>query len=261
MPETVALHVGHTFVVAGPPGAGKSTFSAAMDRSIGVQRFAVRLRLESLRAKGHPLAKSIDRAMQGCERFIPDRFIEQMLDEFLETTDSSQHIVLEGIPINQQQAASIVSVLKHYGRSLTRVIVLTADESILLRRIRDRRVCLNKMRWLACRLQPVSLLVHVVVLRYCEQDAGAGMPIAAGIVTCPRCGAPVSHRRDDNAIDIANRLENFDRERNAIFRTFQSAILVELDTSTLTIRDLEDRAADFVPLLAVWRSDSLGSVS
>lgn len=238
MPETVALHVGHTFVVAGPPGAGKSTFSAAMDRSIGVQRFAVRLRLESLKAKGHPLAKSIDRAMQGCERFIPDRFIEQMLDEFLETTDSSQHIVLEGIPINQQQAASIVSVLKHYGRSLTRVIVLTADESILLRRIRDRRVCLN-----------------------CEQDAGAGMPIAAGIVTCPRCGAPVSHRRDDNAIDIANRLENFDRERNAICRTFQSAILVELDTSTLTIRDLEDRAADFVPLLAVWRSDSLGSVS
>ena len=236
MSETVSLQTGHSFVVAGPPGAGKSTFSAAMDRSISVQRFAVRLRLELLRDKGHPLAKSIDSAMQGCERFIPDRFVGQMLDEFLETADSSQHVVLEGIPINRQQAATILSVLEHHGRSLTRVIMLTADKSTLLRRIRDRRVCSS-----------------------CEQAAGAGMPISSDIVTCPRCGASVSHRRDDNAIDIANRLENFDRERNAIRCTFRAAILVELDTSTLTIRDVEDRAADFVSLLSVWRTD-LGSV-
>lgn len=236
MPETVSQRIGHSFVVAGPPGAGKSTFSAAMDRSISVQRFAVRLRLESLRDKGHPLAKSIDSA-QGYERFIPDRFIGKMLDEFLETTDSSQHIVLEGIPINRQQAATIVSVLKHHGRSLTRVIMLTADKSILIRRIKDRRVCSS-----------------------CEQDAGAGMPISSGIVTCPRCGASVSHRRDDSAMDVANRLENFDRERNAIRCTFQAAILVELDTSTLTVCDVEDRAADFVSLLTAGRSDCLGSV-
>ena len=228
MPEPVALHTGHTFVVAGPPGAGKSTFGAAMDRSIGVQRFAVRLRLESLRAKSHLLAKSIDSTMQDRERFIPDRFIGQMLDEFLETTDSSQHIVLEGIPINRQQAATIVAVLQHHCRSLTRVIMLTADKSILLRGIKDRRICSS-----------------------CERSAGAGMPISADVVTCPRCGAAVRHRKDDNAIGIANRLENFDREKNAIRRTFQAPILVELDTSTLTIRDVEDRAADFVSLLAV----------
>jgi adenylate kinase len=169
----------------GPPGVGKGTQAARLSKVFGIPHVATGDMLRAAIASYTPLGQRakgfIDKG-----QLVPDELVLELLGERLQQPDTARGFLLDGFPRTVPQAEVLGKMLTGYGKSIDRVIVLSAPEEELVKRISGRRTC-----------ESCQASYHVT----------AKPPRVPGV--CDRCGGALKQRSDDSEEIIRNRLREF----------------------------------------------------
>jgi adenylate kinase len=152
--------------------------------------------LRANRREGTPLGKEAQTYMDAGE-LVPDDLIVAMVKDALAALPADKGVVFDGFPRTVPQAEALDGALKELGRAVDRVVVLEADDDVLVKRIAGRRSC------------PDCGSVFNVF---------ANAPKVEGI--CDKCGADLVHRPDDNPETVQNRLDVYKAQTEPLIRFY-----------------------------------------
>ncbi len=199
----VRLHEGvneqMVVILLGPPGVGKGTQGVLLADGLGWMHLATGDLLRTARREGTPLGREARRYMDAGE-LVPDELIVALVRETLQGVAGERGIVFDGFPRTVPQAEALEEVLREVGRSVDAVVVLDADDELLVKRIAGRRSC------------PGCGAVYNV---YFNPPAAEG--------TCDRCGASLVHRPDDTPETVRRRLEVYREETAPLVRHYEAS--------------------------------------
>lgn len=170
-------------ILLGPPGVGKGTQGVLLCERRGLAHLSTGDLLRKARREGTPLGREAQRYMDRGE-LVPDEVIIGMVREHLAGLDDDAGVVFDGFPRTVAQAEALDGVLEELGRRVDRVLVLKADDEVLVKRLAGRRSC------------PECGAVYNVHFNPPETEG-----------VCDRCGAGLAHRADDQADTVRTRLE------------------------------------------------------
>ena len=174
---------GLTVILLGPPGVGKGTQGALLADSFGWERVVTGDLLRAARREGTELGKKAQVSMDEGD-LVPDHLMVALVKERLERLPADRGVILDGFPRTVEQAEALAEALPTVGRSVDAVLLLKADDEVLVKRISGRRSC------------PQCGRVYNVHF---------DLPITEGI--CDECGARLDHRKDDASNTVRHRLK------------------------------------------------------
>lgn len=186
-------------ILLGPPGVGKGTQGKLLCESQGFRHVATGDLLRAARREGTELGRKAQAFMDRGE-LVPDEIIIGMVEELLSSVDPSAGVVLDGFPRTVPQAEALDASLKGMGRRVDRVLVLTAPDDVLVKRITGRRSC------------PGCGSVYNVHFSPPKQEG-----------VCDRCGETLTHRVDDTPETVKNRLEVYRDQTRPLIDFYESS--------------------------------------
>ncbi|MEQ9568728.1 MAG: adenylate kinase, partial [Longimicrobiales bacterium] len=166
----------------GPPGVGKGTQGVLLCERRGFAHLSTGDLLRKARREGTPLGREAQGYMDRGE-LVPDSVIIGMVREALAELGEGG-VVFDGFPRTVAQAEALDDVLADLGRAVDRVVVLHADDEVLVKRLSGRRSC------------PDCGAVYNVHFNPPEQEG-----------VCGRCGGGLTQRADDRPETVRKRLE------------------------------------------------------
>ncbi len=169
-------------ILLGPPGVGKGTQGVLLAEGKGWRHMATGDILRANRREGTPLGQEAQKYMDAGE-LVPDSLIVAMVKDTLAGLPAGKGVVFDGFPRTVPQAEALDGALKELSRRVDKVVVLEADDDVLVKRIAGRRSC------------PQCGSVFNVFMN---------PPAREGV--CDKCGAALVHRPDDNPETVQNRL-------------------------------------------------------
>ena len=176
-------------ILLGPPGVGKGTQGALLAEATGGRHVATGDLLRAARREGTPLGRQAQGYMDRGE-LVPDQLIIDLVREVLDgLSRGTEGVVLDGFPRTVPQAEALDRALAAVGRRVDRVIVLEADDEVLVKRMAGRRSC------------PTCGAVYNVHLSPPRRDG-----------KCDRDGTDLVHRADDDPKTVRHRLEVYRRD-------------------------------------------------
>ena len=184
-------------ILLGPPGVGKGTQGVLLAEGKAWKHVATGDILRANRREVTPLGREAQEYMDAGE-LVPDELIVAMVKDTLGALPPSQGVVFDGFPRTVPQAESLDQALQELGRRVDRVVVLQADDEVLVKRIAGRRSC------------PECGTVFNVY---------ANPPSREGI--CDKCGADLVHRPDDNPETVQNRLDVYKAQTEPLIRYYE----------------------------------------
>ncbi len=189
--ERRALEIENAIVVLGPPGAGKGTQASLLSERLGIPHISTGDILRDRILLGDEFGRAIARRID-VGRFVPDAWIERMLEERLALSDCRPGVILDGFPRTLPQAERFVErCMAEGGSSPARIFVvrLNATPEVLAARFSGRRQC-----------SECGALFH---LSYQPSLAGASCDRAG-------CSGHLEERPDDRPEFLARRLSDFE---------------------------------------------------
>lgn len=169
-------------IFIGPPGAGKGTQAAMLEKELGLKQVSsgdlFRENLKNQTELGL-LAKSyMDRG-----ELVPDEVTIRMVQDRMQRPDCARGVILDGFPRTLEQASALDAMLAGQGARIDLAPVLTVSDEELIARLTGRRVCRN-----------CGATYHLVF----------NPPQADGV--CDTCGGELYQRADDSLETVRNRL-------------------------------------------------------
>ncbi len=184
-------------ILLGPPGVGKGTQGALLAQGNSWKHMATGDLLRAKRRQGTPLGQEVRKHMDAGE-LVPDELIVAMVKDVLASLSVDQGVVFDGFPRTVPQAQALDGALAELGRKVDRVVVLEADDEVLVKRIAGRRSC------------PECGSVF---------NVHNNPPAVEGI--CDSCGSDLVHRPDDRPETVRNRLEVYREQTRPLIRFYE----------------------------------------
>jgi adenylate kinase len=176
-------------MLLGPPGAGKGTQAQRLERAHGLVQLSTGDMLRATIASGSELGEKVKGIVES-GALVPDDIIVSMIAERIEQPDCARGFILDGFPRTVGQAEALDAMLAEKGTALDRVVEMSVEPDVLVRRISGRYACAK---------------------------CGAGYhdefqkPAKEGV--CDRCGSTeFSRRADDNAETVRKRLDAYEEQ-------------------------------------------------
>ena len=131
-----------SFLIFGPPGAGKGTQAPRLAARLGVPHISTG---DMLRAhvKGDTALGREAKGYMDAGDLVPDELVVRMLADRIGEPDAAQGFLLDGFPRNVAQAEALDAMLAERGRPLDCVVVLDVPEEEVVLRISGRPVAQN----------------------------------------------------------------------------------------------------------------------
>lgn len=127
-------------ILFGPPGAGKSTQAAYLDKLAAIDSISTGQRLRQTVETGSELGQEVAQVMaEG--RLVDDTLMNKLLNEWLLGIPSEVGVLLDGYPRTLSQAQSLDQLMQTISRPLDVVIALTLSDEEAIRRLSGRRIC------------------------------------------------------------------------------------------------------------------------
>jgi adenylate kinase len=173
-------------VLLGPPGAGKGTQAAQLEKERSLVKLSTGDILRAAVAAGTELGRKAGDIMERGQ-LVPDDLVIGLIAERLDAGSDGDGFILDGFPRTIAQAEALDRLLQERGQELDAVIEMRVDDDALVRRITGRFSC---------------------------GSCGEGyhedfkMPKVPGV--CDRCGSnEFVRRRDDNEEVVRQRLKAY----------------------------------------------------
>lgn len=205
-------------ILLGPPGVGKGTQGVLLCEQSGLHHLSTGDLLRAARRAGTPLGQEAQKFMDAGQ-LVPDEVILGMVREKLTELGPNCGVVFDGFPRTVPQAEALGELLDGMGRPVDRVIVLTAEDQVLVQRVSGRRSC------------PECGTVYNV---HFNPPAEAGK--------CDKDGAALTHRVDDSEETVATRLEVYRRQTEPLVAFYEKSAAevrhVDGDQAVETVQSL-----------------------
>ena len=127
-PDLIAL-------IFGPPGSGKGTQAARIEKDFGLRHLSTGEILRAEAERGGELGNQAARMAKG--ELVPDDLVERIVETRLRE-EGAADLLLDGFPRTPDQARVLDSMLAAGGRAVELVLVLEVPEEELVRRLLHR---------------------------------------------------------------------------------------------------------------------------
>jgi adenylate kinase len=206
-------------VFLGPPGAGKGTQAKLLREHFRISHISTGDMIRERMAGGTPTGRRAKPFVDAGE-LVPDPIMVEMVSERLGEPDCDTGFLLDGFPRTSAQAAALDRSLAAMGKQLDAVLLLTADDGEVVRRLSGRRTCGN----VAC-----GANYHVEWLP----------PKSPG--RCDRCGEPLLQRPDDQAETIRRRLSIYHKQTAEVGQYYGEKGILRQVSGTGTVDEVHKR--------------------
>ena len=177
-------------VLFGPPGAGKGTQSALLEKQYGIPAFSTGDMFRAAIAAQTPVGQQV-KAVIDAGDLVGDELVNKLVFERIDQPDCAKGVILDGYPRTVAQAEALDAWLLDHHLKLDKVFELVVDEEMLVRRRAGRLYA------------PTSKRVYHVSF---------APPKVAG--KCDDTGEDLIQRDDDQPMVVKHRLDVY-REQTA----------------------------------------------
>jgi adenylate kinase len=183
------------FIIFGPPGSGKGTYSTRLASLLGIASISTGDIFRDAVKEGKPLGRKIQGYLEKGQ-LVPDEIVVEVLNERLSQTDSQEGFILDGFPRTIEQAKALDRITK-----IDAIINLVVPEWIIIERLSNRRIC---------------------------KDCGAiynlrnMKPKVAG--RCDVCGGLLIQRPDDTVEIIKTRLKVYEEQTKPLIEFYEKRV-------------------------------------
>ena len=189
-------------LIMGAPGAGKGTYAEGICKYYGIPHISTGDIFRQAMQEETPmgiLAKSfIDKG-----NLVPDDVTNEIVKERLSKPDCLDGFLFDGYPRTLQQAQVFEKILEELNLKLNAVINLVVDESLIVSRIVNRRICPNCGKG-----------YNLVTLK--PKNEGH----------CDTCGSELYQRKDDNEETIMSRLHVYNEQTKPLIEFYKERNLL-----------------------------------
>jgi len=184
-------------ILFGSPGVGKGTQAKILSERLNIPHISTGDILRSAIDKKTQLGLEAKKLMDKGE-LVPDDIMIGIIRDTLQEERCANGYILDGFPRTIAQAKELDDLLIELNMNGKKIIVITADEEEIIRRLTNRRAC--------------KVCNHIFVLNEIE-----------GRDTCPNCGAKDSfyQRSDDKEEVIRKRLEVFKNTTKPVLNYYE----------------------------------------
>ncbi|MDY7009407.1 MAG: adenylate kinase [Planctomycetota bacterium] len=186
-------------VLMGPPGAGKGTQAKRLVEKFGMVHLSSGDILRTERSAGSELGEKLKSYMDAGE-LVPDDVVVEIMAGAVAKQDPQKGLLLDGFPRTVVQAEALDEQLDRLGLPLEAVLIIEADESLLVERITGRRSCPNCGR-----------VYHVKNIP----------PVKEGF--CDTCGTELIQREDDTETVVRQRLAAYRKQTEPVIDYYAAA--------------------------------------
>lgn len=176
----------------GPPGAGKGTQAKRLSDEFGMRHLSSGDILRAEKASGSELGQKLAQYMNAGQ-LVPDDIVVDVMAKALTSPSGQAGLLLDGFPRTVPQAQALDRQLAKASKPLDAVVVMTANEDMIVDRIVGRRSCP------AC-----GRVYHVKNMRPTKDNV------------CDSCAAALVQREDDNEAVVRNRLQAYNRQTSPV---------------------------------------------
>jgi adenylate kinase len=124
-------------LLIGPPGAGKGTQAARLSATYGIPAVSTGDIFRENVKNGTELGVQAKTYMDAGQ-YVPDSLTNDLVRDRLQQPDAADGFLLDGYPRTLQQVEELDDILGVSGASLDAVVVLTADNDEVVRRLLKR---------------------------------------------------------------------------------------------------------------------------
>jgi len=188
----------------GAPGAGKGTQADKISKKFGIPHISTGdiLRKE-IREKSQSGIKAKEYVENG--KLVPDGLIVDIIENLIKGDKAEAGFLMDGFPRNISQAKIFSNMLSRIGSDLDKVINIAVDNDEIIARLGNRRICTD-----------------------CHQIFSSADEKYDGI--CPKCGAKLIKRRDDEEEVIIHRLQIYEEETSPLTEYYrEKGILMDVN--------------------------------
>lgn len=179
-------------ILLGPPGVGKGTQRSMLEEEGPWRKVVTGDLLREAARAGSELGRKAKAYMDAGD-LVPDDLIIDLVREKLEAMPDGADVVFDGFPRTEPQARALDALLEELGTAPDRVVLFTAPDDVLVKRVAGRRTC------------PECGAIYNVHF----DPPGTG-----GI--CDECGAELFRREDDRPESVKRRLEVYREETEPV---------------------------------------------
>jgi adenylate kinase len=124
-------------LIFGPPGSGKGTQAAHVEREFKLSHLSTGDILRAEVARGTETGKEAERIMRAGD-LVPDDLIIRIVQGILRDPDVSSDVLLDGFPRTLEQAKALDQMLAQEGHRVDFVIAFKVPEDVLIERLLHR---------------------------------------------------------------------------------------------------------------------------
>ena len=191
----------------GPPGAGKGTQAERLVKKFGMKHLSSGDIFRAEKSSGSELGERLASYMDAGQ-LVPDDVVVEMMAKAITQVDGG--LMLDGFPRTVAQADALDKQLLEANSPLDAIVVMVAEDDIIVKRIAGRRTCP------ACKRG-----YHVTFMP----------PKTAGY--CDDCeGVELTQRSDDCEATVRQRLETYRAQTEPVigyYRGCESLVIVDVD--------------------------------
>lgn len=180
------------FIIFGPPGAGKGTYTARLAKKLKIAGIATGDIFRKAVKLDTELGKRVAPFLSKGE-LVPDEITIEVLRERLRQSNGVKGFILDGYPRTIEQAKALDRMAR-----IDSVIRLFVPEWVIIERLSNRRVC-----------RSCGAIFNVKYLKPMVEDV------------CDKCGGELHQREDDKTEVIRQRLKVYERQTQPLIEYYE----------------------------------------